>query len=671
LLVNNTFSIHLKNYTPTQMKRIITLIFGIIFSFTALAQSPQKFSYQTVVRSSSGQLLTNQTIAVKISILQGSENGTIVYAERHTPTTNSNGLASFQIGGGMTLNGSMASINWAQGPYFTSTETDPNGGSNYSIASTQQLLSVPYALYAETVGTISPGPQGPAGLQGPIGLTGPQGPVGLIGPQGETGATGTQGSIGLTGPQGPVGQTGATGQTGPQGQAGQTGAPGSQGPAGTNGQNTLVKTTTEVAGNNCPTGGVKLEYGLDANISGSLDAGEINAALTKYVCNGAVGAQGPVGNGLGEGTEAGQMNYWDGSNWTQVETGNQNQLLTFCNGVPTWTNNGQCPGSISTLNCSSAINTGLLTQGIAASNASISVPYLGGNGGTYDGQAVQSNNVSGLTATLTSGSFANGAGNLTFTITGTPSVSGTANFAITIGGVNCTLTLTVISNNGISSQASCGASNVHNPTKTYGTVTDQQGNVYKTIVIGTQEWMAENLKSTIYQNGDLIPNLIDNAEWSNLSTGAWCYYNNDSLFNCPYGKLYNWYAASDPRNVCPVGWHVPNDNDWPVLFNYLGGLGIAGGKMKTTGSQYWQGVGGTINAASNESGFSALPAGARGLSVIPGNQTFTNLSSTTQFWSSTDTPSLGKNQNLGILETGPGPGISNKMTGYSLRCIKD
>jgi hypothetical protein len=187
------------------MKRHITLFIGLFLSFSAIAQSPQKFSYQTVVRNSGGQLLANQAIAVKISILQGSENGIVVYAERHTPTTNANGLASLQIGGGVVLNGNMASINWAQGPYFISAETDPNGGTNYTIASTQQLLSVPYALYAETAGNSTPGPQGPAGPQGPIGLTGPQGPQG---PTGVTGQLGPQGPIGLTGPQGPQGNNG-------------------------------------------------------------------------------------------------------------------------------------------------------------------------------------------------------------------------------------------------------------------------------------------------------------------------------------------------------------------------------------------------------------------------------------------------------------------------------
>ena len=110
----------------------------------------------------------------------------------------------------------------------------------------------------------------------------------------------------------------------------------------------------------------------------------------------------------------------------------------------------------------------------------------------------------------------------------------------------------------------------------YGSVTDIDGNTYRTIVIGEQEWMAENLMVEHYANGDWIPNVTNDAQWGNLSTGAWCYYNNDPQFECPYGKLYNWYTVADPRNVCPTGWHVPTDAEYTILTNYLGGAGPVG-----------------------------------------------------------------------------------------------
>jgi uncharacterized protein (TIGR02145 family) len=116
---------------------------------------------------------------------------------------------------------------------------------------------------------------------------------------------------------------------------------------------------------------------------------------------------------------------------------------------------------------------------------------------------------------------------------------------------------------------SCGAPDVHNATITYGAMTDQEGNTYKTVVIGEQEWMAENLNTSIYRNGDPIPEIQDAQEWDNTALGAWCYPNNDAVNACPYGKLYNHHVITDVRNVCPNGWHVSSNQEWSDLINYL------------------------------------------------------------------------------------------------------
>jgi hypothetical protein len=271
------------------MRILFYFVVFVCFAGSIIAQTPQNFSFQTVIRNSSNQLLANQQVGIKISVLQGSETGIVVYSERHTPNTNTNGLATLSIGSGTILNGSFQNINWSSGSYYIQTETDPNGGNNYTITSTQQLLSVPYALYAETSGSSTPGPQGE---QGPIGQTGPQGPQGLTGATGSTGPQGPQGLTGATGPQGPQGMQGLTGSTGP---AGATGATGAAGESGSNGKNSLVKTTNEPVGATCSAGGVKMEYGIDANSNGTLDLSEVNNTLTKYVCNGAIGAQGAQG----------------------------------------------------------------------------------------------------------------------------------------------------------------------------------------------------------------------------------------------------------------------------------------------------------------------------------------------------------------------------------------
>ena len=185
-------------------------------------------------------------MGIKISILQGSSNGSAVYTETHAPQTNANGLATLEIGGGSLLSGNFANINWANGPFFVKTETDPNGGNNYTITNTSQLLSVPYALYSSSANTAN---------------------------------------------------------------------------------------TATTANNGVPAGGT---------------------------------------NG---------------------------QFLTNCNGVATWTTAGQCPGTIASLSCVSANNTGTLTALQAAAGVSSSIPYTGGGGGSYNAQTVNSTGVTGLTAT--------------------------------------------------------------------------------------------------------------------------------------------------------------------------------------------------------------------------------------------------------------------------------
>ncbi len=203
------------------MKTKLLLCGMLLCGATLFAQAPQKFSYQAVVRNTSGTLVVSSAVGIRISLLQGSASGTAVYVETQTVNTNANGLLSMKIGEGTVVSGDMATIDWGNGPYFLKSETDPTGGTNYTIIGTTEMMSVPYALYAETSGT--PGPQGPAGPAGSDGAAGPIGPTGPMGPagaDGATGATGAQGPVGATGAQGPAGATGA------QGPAGATGAQG-------------------------------------------------------------------------------------------------------------------------------------------------------------------------------------------------------------------------------------------------------------------------------------------------------------------------------------------------------------------------------------------------------------------------------------------------------------
>jgi uncharacterized protein (TIGR02145 family) len=391
--------------------KIIPLVLLALLTITNVihAQAPQKFSYQTVIRNAGNQLVANQSVGIKISVLQGSATGSAVYAETHSPLTNANGLASLEIGGGAVLTGNFAGINWANGLYFIKTETDLNGGSNYTISATQQLLSVPFALYSNNVNSS-------------------------------------------------VSETGDT-----------------------------------------------LFIG--------------NAA---YV-------------------------------------------------IP----------------------------GISAAN-------LGGGGET------------GITA------------------------------------------------------HSCGAANVHNSEISYGTMTDQEGNVYRTVVIGSQEWMAENLKTSIYRNGDAIPN-VTNSQWFGLSNGALCSYSNEIANDCPLGKLYNWFAVADTRNLCPNGWHVPTNSEWNNLVEQLDPNAntlvygvqstIAGGKLKSTETISWLAPN---VSASNESGFSALGAGGRYFNG------FFDIGNYGIFWSSTPVDSGSAWSRFIYSNNGDIAKSSNlKQDGFSVRCLKD
>ena len=198
-----------------------------------------------------------------------------------------------------------------------------------------------------------------------------------------------------------------------------------------------------------------------------------------------------------------------------------------------------------------------------------------------------------------------------------------------------------------------------------GTVTDIDGNVYKTVKIGDQWWMAENLRVTHYSNGDSIPMVTSDSAWASLSTGARCTYDNDESNANIYGYLYNWYAVNDDRTIAPVGWHVSTDEEWQILVNCLGGSSVAGGKLKETGTAHW---GSPNTGAANESGFSALPGGMR----LCSDGIFYFLSNCASFWSSTGYLSdYAWGHGLYWNNSGVNRGNDYKETGMSVRCVKD
>ena len=165
----------------TKIRLVLIVALSHLLINISLAQAPQKMSYQAVIRNTSGALVTSSSVGMKISILQDSVAGTVVYAETQNASTNANGLVSVEIGSGTIIIGTFSGINWGNGPYFIKTQTDPTGGTNYTFASSSQLMSVPYALFSANG---APGPQGPQGIQGPQGQQGQAGATGPAGAQG-------------------------------------------------------------------------------------------------------------------------------------------------------------------------------------------------------------------------------------------------------------------------------------------------------------------------------------------------------------------------------------------------------------------------------------------------------------------------------------------------------
>jgi uncharacterized protein (TIGR02145 family) len=185
---------------------------------------------------------------------------------------------------------------------------------------------------------------------------------------------------------------------------------------------------------------------------------------------------------------------------------------------------------------------------------------------------------------------------------------------------------------------------------------------YPSVAIGNQVWMKQNLDIAIYRNGDPVTRVKDPAEWAQMTTGAWCYYKNDTSNRAVYSKLYNWYAVNDPRGLAPKGWHIPNDDEWTTLSDYLGGDAIAGGKMKDL--TFWK----LPNRdATNSTDFSGFPGGFRDQEGA-----FFNNKKDGMWWSTSEVNSFEcsykqLNYNNGVLQNNQG----NKKNGYSIRCIKD
>jgi len=508
---------------------------AITVSFTLFAQAPNAFNYQGVARDLTGNPILNRNIGIRVSILQGTITGTEAYKELHLISTSNTGLFNILIGNGTPVSGSIGSISWGEGPFFLKIEMDENGGSNYKLIGSNQLLSVPYALHAKTADN-------------------------------------------FTAPQ------------------------------------------WTTFGNNIYYNKGNVGIGI-ANPSSKLQVNNGNFQLT----NGDINI---TGGGL----------YLD-------------KLI-----------------KINDYDANSHI-------GVLENNIGTPVIYSRYLDGTYGHLVIQ-----GLSQTYTSsinfvtGSSVPGANPPTRRMV----ILGNGN--IGIGKINPTSRLDVsgvvnVNNNNITNVATpVNAGDAVN--KSYVDalmdrlyeqgvlkIKDADGNFYNVVKIGNQFWMAENLKTTKYNNGNTIPFLPNSTQWNPDTVGAYCYYNNDINIGKEYGYLYNWYSVVNVNKICPSGWHVPTMSEVNTLRNYLGGESVAGGKLKETGTTHW--LSPNIGAT-NETGFTAIPNGDRNYFG-----SYEAFGYSAAFWSTQDLGSFGgvfvlTSETAQMITRGWG-----KPTGLPVRCLKD
>jgi uncharacterized protein (TIGR02145 family) len=307
------------------------------------------------------------------------------------------------------------------------------------------------------------------------------------------------------------------------------------------------------------------------------------------------------------------------------------------------------PGNLATL---TTLPIGNISSTSATSGGSISA--TGGSSVTQRGVCWSTSQ--NPTTADSSTNDGNGTGSFTSNLTGL-----TANTIYYVRAYAINSAGTVYGNQQSFTTTTNGSGIVSNP----GAGVTYNGYTYSSVVLGNgQEWMSENLRTTNYRNGDPIPTGLNDATWGSTTSGAYAIYDNDNANDVIYGKLYNWYAVADARAVCPIGWHVPTDGEWTMLTDYLGGEGVAGGKMKTTGTQYWLSPN---TAATNESGFSGLPGGSRYY-----NGGFGNVGSLGYWWSSSEGFTGGAWARILYYDDGGASQSSiNKQSGFFVRCIRD
>jgi uncharacterized protein (TIGR02145 family) len=546
---------------PEDCKMNVRIIIIIFFPIFAVAQAPQKINFQSILRNSSGEVVSNSSVSLRISILSGTITGTLVYSETHAKTTDAGGLISLQIGGGTVSSGVFGNINWGSTSHYIKLEADFSGGSNFVVLGTQELMSVPYALYASKTDTSA------------LNLTSRLAT--------KLNATDTASLSNRINAKAPINNPTFTGTVG---------------------------------------GISKTMVGL-SNVDNTSDAGKpISSATQTELSN--------------------KLNIADTSNMLLAyKTGLNNKLnktdtASLSNRIDLKLNKAD------TASLSERINTKLNSSVIDLGIRTGDIIYWDENLRKF---RILAPGTAGQVLKMSSGTN-----------------------PVPVWGTDATTSVPAFS--------PCGT-----------TISDIDGNSYNTVLIGAQCWTKENLRVRRYNNGTSI--LFDatggpggsSTTWQNLTIGAHTIYAHDSTTTpsnrTKYGYLYNWYAAkgiyttgnipsTDTLNICPSGWHVPTDAEWTTLTTDLGGVSVAGGKMKSVGTAYWNSPN---TDATNSSGFSALPGGGRG-----SDGSFNYISYFALFWSATENDGFNAwIRNLFDSSGDVSRGVIGKSVGASVRCLRD
>ena len=619
------------------MKKIFTLIIIVLCATTLFAQAPEKFTYQAVVRNASNSLVANAPVGVRVSILQGSASGSAVYVETQTATTNANGLVTLSIGGGNAQQGAFADIDWANGPFFLKSETDPNGGSNYSITTTQQMLSVPYALYAKEAGNIPTVPANVSAFTNDAGyITAQDIPEVPTVPTNVSAFTNDAGYITAQDiPTIPTVPTNVSAFTNDAGYLTNFTETDPTVPAWAKEANKPTYNYSEIV--NTPTIPT-----VPTNVSAfTNDAGY----LTNYT------ETDPTVPAWAKEANKPVYNYSEIVNTPEIPT------------VPT--------------NVSAFMNdAGYLTEYTEQQVLSISNDTIFLTGGSFvklpagfDGDYNSLTNTPTIPTVPDSVSaFTNDAGYITM-----------ADIQVLLDEMNHKIDSL---ENLINNQQPVAPDTTVEPVFHCGTstLTDYDGNVYNTVQIGNQCWMKENMRTMHYSDGSEI----QNAHQSNVN----------GEYIPEYGYLYDWSAVmhgassssavpSGVQGICPTGWHVPSDAEWVELLAYVGSQSdyVCGSDTSYISKALADTMGwndatadctvGNDPSANNTTGFSVLPAGhyRSQFDLVIGSGMMAN------FWSCTESSAGNPGGAWARVIANSTAHVSytsgNRSNGFSVRCLRD